>query len=98
MPQPTDILENGIVQDRPTQSYQLRDSLVLVVSRTIASFRNHPAKEGRMLELVDSVFTDLSNRVNRVLFQYIDFPRKLLFAKVVACQLLHLINLFDELV
>lgn len=56
MPQPTDILENGIVQDRPTQNYQLRDSLALVVSWTIASFRNHPAKEGRMQELVDCVF------------------------------------------
>lgn len=56
MPQPTDILEKGIVQDRPTQSYQLRNSLALVVSRTIASFRNHPAKEGRMQELVDYVF------------------------------------------
>lgn len=56
MPQPTDILEKGIVQDRPTQSYQLRNSLALVVSRTIAAFRNHPAKEGRMQELVDCVF------------------------------------------
>lgn len=76
MPQPTDIIESGIVQGKPTQSYQLRDSLALVVSRTIASFRNHPAKEGRMQELVDCVFTDLSNRVNRVLFQYIDFSKE----------------------
>lgn len=36
---------HGVVQGKPTQSYQLRDSQALAVSRTIDSFRNHPAKE-----------------------------------------------------
>lgn len=35
----------GLVEGKPTQSYQLRDSQALAVRRTIDSFRNHPKKE-----------------------------------------------------
>lgn len=35
----------GVVEGKHTQSYQLRDSQALAVSRTIDSFRNHPKKE-----------------------------------------------------
>ena len=35
----------GVVEGKPTQSYQLRDSQALAVSCTIDSFRNHPKKE-----------------------------------------------------